>query len=121
VNRGDEIRWAAAAGISEAQRTCLRRFEQLRLTLNRTLQLGLFEFESHFARYAAGAFLRQAYRPASRRQPPEIVLRTLSERKLAAARRRGTAFVLNDEDAKFEDLLPQDGKAGRVPERAIRA
>ena len=54
--RGDEILWLQHPVSSEPQRTCLARFEQLRRALNRTLQLGLFEFESHFARYPAGAF-----------------------------------------------------------------
>jgi SM-20-related protein len=31
----------------------------LRLALNRELQLGLFEYECHFARYAPGAFYRK--------------------------------------------------------------
>jgi SM-20-related protein len=53
--RGDEILWMQQPASSEPQRVCQDRFEQLRLTLNRTLQLGLFEFESHFARYPAGA------------------------------------------------------------------
>lgn len=54
--RSDEIRWLQQPAPSEPQRIFLNRFEQLRLTLNRTLQLGLFEFEGHFARYPAGAF-----------------------------------------------------------------
>ncbi|HYJ20383.1 MAG TPA: 2OG-Fe(II) oxygenase, partial [Burkholderiales bacterium] len=44
---------------SEAQRDCLERFEQMRLKLNRDLQVGLFEFECHFARYKPGAFYRK--------------------------------------------------------------
>ena len=54
--RSDEIRWLQQPASSEPQRAFLHHLEQLRLMLNRTLQLGLFEFEGHFARYPAGAF-----------------------------------------------------------------
>lgn len=57
--RADQILWLEQSGSSDAQRECLERFEQLRLKLNRDLQLGLFEFECHFARYTPGAFYRK--------------------------------------------------------------
>ncbi len=57
--RGDHILWLEAPGATAAQRHCLERFEALRLTLNRELQLGLLDFECHFARYAPGAFYRR--------------------------------------------------------------
>ena len=59
--RGDEILWLEAARGNSWRERCLARFEQLRLALNRELQLGLFEFECHFSRYAPGAFYRKAY------------------------------------------------------------
>jgi len=46
--RGDEIHWLEAAQGNGGRQRCLARFEQLRLALNRELQLGLFEFECHF-------------------------------------------------------------------------
>ncbi len=57
--RADQILWLEQSGSSEAQKECLDRFEEIRLKLNRELQLGLFEFECHFARYAPGAFYRK--------------------------------------------------------------
>jgi SM-20-related protein len=57
--RADQIFWLEPAGSGDAQRDCLARFEDLRLRLNRDLQLGLFDFECHFARYAPGAFYRR--------------------------------------------------------------
>jgi SM-20-related protein len=57
--RTDEIRWLEEADATPAQRRCLARFEALRLEFNRELQLGLFEFECHFSRYAPGAFYRK--------------------------------------------------------------
>ena len=53
--RGDEVLWLDADGTTGAQRACLARFEALRLAANRELQLGLFDFECHFARYGTGA------------------------------------------------------------------
>jgi SM-20-related protein len=52
--RGDHLQWWEPALASPAQRACLERFEALRLTLNQELQLGLFDFECHFAVYPAG-------------------------------------------------------------------
>lgn len=57
--RADRILWLEQPGTTLAQRRCLARFEQLRQTLNRVLQIGLFEFECHFARYAPGSFYRR--------------------------------------------------------------
>ena len=57
--RADQILWLERSGSSEAQKECLDRFEEIRLKLNQELQLGLFEFECHFARYAPGAFYRK--------------------------------------------------------------
>jgi len=108
--RGDEIRWLQQPGSSEAQRTCLRKFEQLRLTLNRTLQLGLFEFESHFARYAAGAFYARhndQLRGDSRRKLSCVLYLNENWQPQDGGELR---LYLNGEDAKFEDLLPQDGR-----------
>lgn len=47
--------WWESTQASPAQRACLERFEALRLTLNRALQLGLFDFECHFALYPPGS------------------------------------------------------------------
>jgi len=57
--RGDEIFWLDAAQLNASRSACLARFEQLRVELNRRLQLGLFEFECHYARYAPGAGYRK--------------------------------------------------------------
>jgi SM-20-related protein len=51
--RGDEIEWLVAPG-SAAERRALESLEDLRVALNRDLQLGLDELEVHYARYAPG-------------------------------------------------------------------
>ena len=52
--RGDRILWLKA-GQSPACDRYLQLMENLRITLNRTLYLGLDEYESHFAFYPPGA------------------------------------------------------------------
>ena len=52
--RGDRICWIARpAGAAETE--ILARFDALRVELNRTLMLGLVDFECHYAIYAPGA------------------------------------------------------------------
>lgn len=55
--RNDEICWIT--GESGAGRDWLRWVAELQAFLNRRLLLGLFSFESHFARYAPGAYYKR--------------------------------------------------------------
>jgi SM-20-related protein len=57
--RGDQIRWLESTSLSVAQQHALSCLEELRQTLNRELQLGLFEFEGHFALYPPGVGYRR--------------------------------------------------------------
>ena len=57
--RSDQTLWLDPLATSRAQRDCLSAFDALRLTLNRELQLGLFELEAHFAAYPPAAFYRR--------------------------------------------------------------
>ena len=59
--RGDEIHWIEADSAPAALRPPLLAFEELRLAVNRELQLGLFDFECHLARYAPGAGYQRHY------------------------------------------------------------
>lgn len=52
--RTDHTHWLS--GGTNAQKTYLKMMEDLRVTLNRTLFLGLFDYECHYARYEAGGF-----------------------------------------------------------------
>lgn len=53
--RGDFIHWLEAQTASPAQQVYIDTMAELRSELNRTLYLGLFEMESHFAIYPPGA------------------------------------------------------------------
>jgi len=55
--RRDLIHWIT--GRSTAERSYLAQMEALRLSLNRRLFLGLFEFEASFAVYPPGAFYKR--------------------------------------------------------------
>jgi len=55
--RGDQIAWLD--GASAAQQGFLQEMEALRLALNTSLFLGLFEYEGHLALYPPGAFYRR--------------------------------------------------------------
>ena len=57
--RGDYIAWLDGAQATAAQQAFLRELESLRLALNQTLFLGLFEYEGHLALYPPGAFYRR--------------------------------------------------------------
>ena len=108
--RSDEIRWLQQPASSEPQRILLNHFEQLRLTLNRSLQLGLFEFESHFARYPAGTFYARHIDQ----------LRGDSHRKLSCVLYLNEYWkpedggelrlYLDGDSAQFEDVLPEEGR-----------
>jgi SM-20-related protein len=108
--RTDEIRWLEEADATPAQRRCLARFETLRLELNRELQLGLFEFESHFSRYAPGAFYRKhldQFRGDRRRR-----LSCVLYLNKHWAREDGGELRLHFDTAeagKFEDVPPTGG------------
>jgi SM-20-related protein len=57
--RGDAVHWLEPPGTGAAQRAAFDRFEALRRALNRELQLGLLDFECHYACYPPGSFYRR--------------------------------------------------------------
>jgi SM-20-related protein len=108
--RGDDILWMQQPAPSEPQRTCLDRFEQLRLTLNQTLQLGLFEFESHFARYPAGTFYAR-HIDQLRGDYHRILSCVLYLNENWKPEDGGELrFYPDGNGAEFEDVLPQGGR-----------
>ena len=108
--RGDEILWIQQPALSTPQRICVERFEQLRLALNRTLQLGLFEFESHFANYPAGAFYARhvdQFRGNGQRKLSCVLYLNENWKPEEGGELR---FYLDGSGAEFEDVLPQGGR-----------
>lgn len=108
--RTDDILWLDGSDATPAQLRCLACFEALRLALNRKLQLGLFEFECHFSRYAPGAFYRKhldQFRGDRRRRLSCVLY--LNENW---TREDGGELRLHldaGKPGKFEDVLPVGG------------
>jgi SM-20-related protein len=106
--RGDETCWLTGRRSRVVDDT-LQCFEQLRRELNAELQLGLFEFEAHLARYRPGS----AYAPhfdrlaGSTRRILSVVL-YLNENW--RAEEGGALRLYADAKSKgeFHDFLPQD-------------
>lgn len=57
--RGDAVKWLIPAELTPALAEYWQTMENLRLYLNRTLYLGLFEFEAHMSIYKPGSFYRR--------------------------------------------------------------
>lgn len=57
--RSDHVHWLNPDNPSPAQQAYLGQIEQLRLALNQTLFLGLFDFEGHLAIYPPGSCYRR--------------------------------------------------------------
>jgi SM-20-related protein len=56
--RTDHVMWLSDEATTPCQKLYLDRLESLRVTLNRHLFLGLFDFEGHFAVYPEGGFYK---------------------------------------------------------------
>jgi SM-20-related protein len=108
--RGDRIRWLERAPASAAQRQVLARLEQLRLTCNRELQLGLFEFEGHFAVYPEGAGYRR-HRDQPRDSDARVLSCVLYLNDAWQPQDGGALRLYLDEhgEARHVDILPEGG------------
>jgi SM-20-related protein len=107
--RSDDIRWLDADQGNEERQHCLARFERLRLELNRRLQMGLFDFEYHYARFAQGAFYRKhldRFRGDTRR-----ILSSVLYLNDAWSNDDGGALrlYLDADSARHVDVLPTGG------------
>lgn len=72
--RGDRICWLQGEGAAQQQLAV--EMERLRLAVNRTLMLGLFDIESHFAIYEPGAWYQRhldTFRDDARRQLSVVI------------------------------------------------
>jgi len=57
--RSDKIAWLEQNTLTSAEESYLKTMEDLRLAINQTLFLGLFDFEAHYAVYAPGSFYQK--------------------------------------------------------------
>lgn len=104
--RGDQIQWLDT-GHHAAVDSYLELMEQLRLTLNRDLFLGLEDYESHFALYPPGTFYKKhidRFRDDDRRTVSCVAY--LNEDWLPE---HGGALRMYLENGRVHDVLPQLG------------
>lgn len=107
--RGDHVRWLEERTASAAQRSYEAEIEGLRLALNESLFLGLFDFESHLAIYPPGTFYRRhldQHQGSDRRVVSTILY--LNEGWLPSDGGQLRIF-LDDEGETWRDVLPLAG------------
>ena len=107
--RGDAIQWLEAGDPAVTEFLCW--MDKLRLGINQRLFLGLFDYESHYAVYAPGAFY-QKHRDAFRGKPGRklsTVLYLNPDWDLMA----GGELVLYDE-ASVDELIRLAPECGRL-------
>jgi SM-20-related protein len=108
--RVDEVLWLHAENATPTQSRLFARLESLRLTLNRELQLGLFELECHYARYLPGAFYRRhldRFRDDDSRVLSCVLY--LNETWQAADGGQLRLYLDGDEAGGYCDILPAGG------------
>jgi SM-20-related protein len=108
--RGDLIGWLEATTASAAQQDVLSRLDALRRSLNRELQLGLFEFEGHLALYPPGASYRR-HRDQHRGSQARVLSCVLYLNSSWKAQDKGQLrLYLDEEDSgDYCDVLPEGG------------
>ena len=108
--RGDLIGWLEATAASAAQQDALSRLDALRRTLNRELQLGLFEFEGHLALYPPGARYCR-HRDQHQGSQTRVLSCVLYLNSNWGAEDEGQLRLYLDEagSADYCDVLPQGG------------
>ncbi len=104
--RGDRIQW-----LEPGQATCcdqyLALFDELRLAINRSLYLGLEDYESHFALYPPGAFYQKhldRFRDDDRRAVSAVFYLNPDWQA-----EQGGALRLYLADGSTHDVLPEAG------------
>ncbi len=106
--RNDQTLWLAGQGT--AQQDYLRRMDDLRADLNRTLFLGLNGFEAHYAVYDAGGFYKKHV--DSFRGRKNRVVSTVTYLTPGWQESDGGHLVLyhpQDEDREMTRILPRAG------------
>lgn len=116
--RGDSIYWLDAAQATAAQQIYFKQMEQLRLSLNQSLYLGLFGLESHLAVYPAGAFYKRhldCFANADQTKPQRKISCIVYLNQYWQADEGGELrLYLNTENAEQEsylDIAPLSGRA----------
>ena len=105
--RGDEIRWID--GRYPATRTYLEWIEALRLSLNRHLFLGLFDYECHYACYPRGAFYRK-HIDAFKGETNRVLSTVLYLNPIWETQDGGELILYSNSGERLETILPKYGR-----------
>lgn len=108
--RGDLTHWLAREHATPAQSAYLDALEGLRLEVNRSLCLGLFDFEGHFAIYPPGAFYRRhldRFRGDGRRTLTAVLYLNPAWQEAHGGKLR--LYLDADGDGPALDIAPQGG------------
>ncbi|HLN50408.1 MAG TPA: 2OG-Fe(II) oxygenase [Steroidobacteraceae bacterium] len=105
--RGDSICWLTEP-LYAPERALFRSLEELRLQLNRSAFLGLFESEWHYACYPPGAgYARHIDRPQSREQRRVSLVLYLNEQWQSSD---GGVLRIFADDGGYSDIEPLGGR-----------
>jgi SM-20-related protein len=105
--RGDSVRWIDPAAATRGEAALLARIEKLRTALNRSLQLGVFDLELHWALYPPGAhYARHCDRLRGSRARVVSLVLYLNE---SWRRRDGGALRLYLDANTTRDVVPRAG------------
>ena len=105
--RTDEICWLT--GEHSSAKAYLNWMEHLRLGLNRRLFLGLFDYESHFAHYAPGAFYKK-HLDAFKGNTNRVVTTVFYLNPNWMVEDGGELVMYSEKDEIIERVLPHYGK-----------
>jgi SM-20-related protein len=105
--RGDAIRWLD--GHHPTTRAYLDWMETLRLSLNRHLFLGLFDYECHYAYYPPGAFYRK-HVDAFKGETNRILSTVLYLNPIWETKNGGELVLYSHQEELLESILPSYGK-----------
>lgn len=125
--RTDRIKWLNPAEASASQRAYLLALEALRLAINRTLYLGLLDYEGHLAVYPPGSFYRKhvdRFRGVGRRVVTVILYLNAGWQKDDGGQLR--IYTAGEDAEHYEDVEPIAGRlvtflSARFPHEVLPA
>ena len=108
--RGDFIHWIEADHASSGQTVYLSAMAELQQAINQTFFLGLFEFESHFAIYPAGASYQKHLDQFIGKEERKIsCILYLNNNWHSDDGGQLRMFLDKKDETKFIDITPQSG------------
>ena len=109
--RGDFIHWIETSEASQEEQAYLAQMDELKTAINQAFFLGLFELESHFAAYPAGAGYKKHLDQFIGTEDRKITcILYLNETWEEADGGQLRMYLDTKETEAFVDVLPQGGR-----------